>query len=419
MFTRKDAVVALAACTLLAGASLAKAETTPALTLSPSVVHLDEAAPRGLLMQGMDKIGAGKTLDEYGINIYGWDQSGYEGNLRNNASSSSRPNPFTTEPGNHYQHNQLVLRVEKQVDLKKFDVGGMVELMFGTDSNYTQANGMQIQTNGAKHLQDSDNVGEHNILDIPQAYIDIAIPVGNGLKVRAGKFVTLLSYETIAAPNNPFYTHSYVFNAVAFTHTGVLATYAFNDQWAVTGGVTRGWNQSTEDNNGAVDFLGQAAWTPNKKLTALLNLSVGPQDNNDTSHYRTTINPVISYKLTEKLTVAADALYTYDGGAAAPGYGDQWGAALYAGYELTDMFTLNGRGEMFHDDTSMISVTNTNVYEITAGVTITPMPTNKYLKGLKIRPEIRYDYCEDKAFMAGNNSYHDNWTVGADLIMSF
>ncbi|MEI8198260.1 MAG: outer membrane beta-barrel protein [Phycisphaerae bacterium] len=443
MFTRKDAVVALAACTLLASAGMAKAETTPALTLTPSVVHLDEAAPRGLLMSGADEIGVGKTLDQYGINIYGWVEAGYTANLRNNAAASSRPGPFTTERGNHFTFNQLDLRIERQVDLKKFDVGGMVEMVYGTDSNFIQSNGMQIQTNGAKGLDDADNPGETPILEFVQAYVDIAIPVGNGLKLRAGKFVTLLSYETIAPATNPFYSHSLLFNTVAATQTGVLGTYAFNDQWAVTAGATRGWDQSTEDNNDAIDFLGQVSWTPNKKLTALLNLSSGPQNSSvyfmtnnkvfadsvdnrlqsDNAHWRTTIDPVVTYQLTEKLKLGAEVLYIYDGGYNAMGgngtprsYGDVWGAALYAGYQINDMFTLNGRVEKLHD---YRGGTTMNFYEATAGVTIVPMPKDKIGHNLMIRPELRYDTSEDKVYSAGNNSYRDNWTVGCDVIFTF
>lgn len=414
MFYRKDAAVALAVCAMLASGSLAVADEAKPLTLDSSVVNLQDAAPRGLLMGGLDQVGAAKSLDAIGLNIYGWVEGGYTVNLRRQ-SESSKPGVFTREPGNHFEFNQLDLRFERLVDMKKFDVGGMVEILFGTDSNYIRSNGIEYQTPG-------DNPGEVPQFEIPQAYVDVAIPVGNGLKVRVGKFATLLGYETIAPVTNPFYTHSYLFGAIPFTQTGVMAFYSLNDQWAVAGGITRGWDQATEDVNGAPDFLGQISYTPSKRLSVLLNTSVGPQDVDDTGHYRVTVNPVVSYKLTERLTIAADGLYTYDGGMNAGNYGDQWGLALYAGYALSDMFTLNARIEKFHDYSAGNFFGATNYYEITLGLTITPMPKDRIGSNLKIRPELRYDYSDyiNNVFPAGaGHNFEDQWTAACDVIFTF
>lgn len=413
MFTRKDAVVALAACTMLAAAGMAQAEqaTTPSLTLTPSVVNLDDAASRGLLMGGLDKVGAGKTLDSAGINIYGWVEMGYTANLRNNAAASSRPAPFTQEVGNHLELNQIDLRIERQVDLKKFDVGGMVEFLFGTDSNYIKSNGVEYQTAG-------DDPGEVPQFEIPQMYLDFAIPVGNGLKLTVGKFASLLTQETIAPVSNMFYTHSYLFNLVNGTETGILASYSFNDEWSAKAGITRGWDQFTEDNNAAIDFTGQLGWTPNQKLSILLNTSVGPENADDSAHYRTVINPIISYKVTEKLTLTGDMLYIYDGGVSTDsGYGSAYGIAGYAGYALNEIFTLNGRAEWVK---TYQDYNNVNRYELTGGVTITPFPKDPIGRNLKIRPEIRYDFSEDAIYSAGTtDTYKDNWTAGADVIFTF
>ena len=49
--------------------------------------------------------------------------------------------------------------------------------------------------------------------DITQAYIDVNVPMGNGLIIRTGKFVSLMGYETIDPRGNPFYSHSYLFSA--------------------------------------------------------------------------------------------------------------------------------------------------------------------------------------------------------------
>src|SRR5205085_3196495 len=115
----------------------------------------------------------------------------------------------------------------------------------------------------------TSNTHPINQYDLTQAYVDIFVPVGNGLTVRVGKFVTLMGNETIApiatvtgSSGNALYSHSYNFGfGIPFTHTGVLATYAIGDKLTVNGGFSRGWEQSTNDNNGAIDVLGGVAYT--------------------------------------------------------------------------------------------------------------------------------------------------------------
>ncbi len=436
MFHRKDAV-SMAVVGLLASCGLAMADTTiqsPSLSLEPTVVTAQDAgAPSGLLMQGLDKVGGAKPLQNLGINIYGWIEGGYYTNLRNNDSGvGTRPGVFTQQLGNHVALNQIDLRIERLVDSKKFDVGGLVEAIYGTDSNFIHSNGIELQTPG-------DHPGEIPQVDLVQAYVDVNLPVGNGLKVRVGKFATLLGTETIDPRGNAFYSHSYLFGSIPFTQTGVLGFYNLNDQWAFAGGVTRGWDQSTEDNNGAIDGLAQVTYTPNKQWTVILNTSFGPEDTRDTSHYRTTINPLVTWQVTDKLKLSGEGLYVYDGGVNSEergfshAYGDNYGLAAYGSYAINDFVTANVRAEWEHiyndsfpvGDTSdfigsTVDIPTLNVWEITLGVTIKPMPKDPILQNLSIRPEVRYDFSEDHVLPSGDNrTFRDQFSAGADVIFTF
>jgi len=261
MFHRKDAV-SMAVVGLLASCGLAMAGTTqqvaaPALSLDPTVVTAqDSSAPTTPIMMLLDKVGAAKPLTSLGINIYGWVEAGYTANLRNNAGSHpgliTRPLGFTEEPGNHVELNQLVLRIEKVVDSKKWDVGGLIEAAFGTDENYIEANGFQYQTPG-------NNPGEVPHFNFSQAYVDVNVLVGNGIKIRTGLFYPLIGYESNDPRGNAFYSHSYLFFEEPLSNTGVVGYYTINDQWSVAGGITRGFNQSTEDVNGSPDGVVQDA----------------------------------------------------------------------------------------------------------------------------------------------------------------
>jgi hypothetical protein len=390
-------------------------------------------------MLGLDKLHLAQPLQSTGINIYGWIEAGYDANLRNNMGSTqsriTRPLGFTQEMGNHFALNQVALRIERLVDSKKWDVGGLVEANFGTDNTFTtpardskggNTAGWEFQTPG-------DNPGEVPHLDITQAYIDVNAPVGNGLKVRLGRFYTITGYESFDPRGNPFYSHSYIFNNEPLVNTGILAFYQLNDQWSLAGGLSRGINQNTEDDNGAIDGLAQITYTLSKQWQFTANFEVGPQNSADTSHYDFLFNPIAVFQATEKLKLAAEGLYDYDGGfnGFAPAglshaYGDNYGFALYAQYACCDYVAANLRAEWMHTYAGVPfpldapTIASSNAWEITAGLTIHPMPKDPIGQNLMIRPEIRYDFSEDHDYATGPvNNYKDMWSVGADIVFSF
>jgi len=449
MFYRKD-VVLMAVAGLLASSGYAMAESQSSLSLDPRVLTADDAAPQAPLMSMLGKAGVDqKAL--MGFNIYGWVESGYTYNHRKggsgNGSTGIIPGPFNHEVGNHYMLNQVDIRFERQiVDPKKFDVGGMIEVVYGTDPGFLHSSGMPFNgndpsDNGSPADPVADKYRANYQFDVLQAYVDVSLPVGNGLTIRTGKFVTVLGYETIDPRGNPFYSHSYSFNALPFTATGVMAMYQVNDSLKVSAGISRGWDQTLEDSGPAggkcyPDALGNITWTINPQMTAVLNWNVGPQNFNDTSHYRTVINPILFYQVTDALKIGVEGLYIYDGGlngdvasggTVSHAYGDVWAVDVYAGYKVNDYLTVNGRFEKYHTSaTGLGAVTATDlgarsIYSITLGTTIVPLPKDPWGKNISVRPEIRYDFTDSSAgpFSAQGRTFKDQLTFGADVIVTF
>jgi hypothetical protein len=419
---------------LLATSGFAMADT---LSIDPAVATPADAPSQGLLMQGLDKAGMGKTLADNKITIDGWIQSGYTYDHRHGSGSASEgifPGPFNTEVGNHYMLNQFVLRLIKEVDTKKFDIGGQIEIMYGTDSHVMHPyGGMGFDGNDRSDDTDPNEVRPQYQFDIPQAYVTLNLPVGaNGLQINIGKFATLLGYESFDAISTPFYSHSYIFNVEPLTHVGVLASYQVNDQLGMKLGVTRGWDMATEDNNGcAIDVIGQVSYQFNKEMSLAFNYSVGPENAGDTAHYRVALDPILRWQATKELSLALEGIYVFDGGWNGAeafdhhAYGDVWGAALYAAYKVNDNFTVNGRVEKVHGllPSLVNSTGGASVYEATLGVAITPMPKDQYLKGFQIRPEIRYDFVDSSIntpFVGGaGRSFKDQLTFACDVIFAF
>jgi hypothetical protein len=394
----------LVSAALLATGGLIRAEQ-PLLLDAP-------AAPDKPLMAGLTAAGAGDFLKKNNIAVYGFVEGSYTWNEDSPHSNTNFGRVFDFEH-DELNMNQLDLTIERTVDpsQKKWDVGGRVEWIYGTDAGFIHSNGLFDWYDNARDPQ--------NQYDLNQAYVDVAAPLGNGVLVRAGKFNTLLGYEVVNPTGNPLFSHGYLFNfALPFTHTGVLASYTFNDQWSATAGIVRGWDQALEDNNGSVSLTGQVKWTPNKVYSVLVNFITGPERTNNSGDYRSVMDVVATYNPNDKWSFVVNADFGWESSASANGDTAYWyGIAGYAGYKINDYFTVNGRLEWFRDEEGTRTGVTTNYYEATLGVNIHPLPTDRWGQYLQIRPEVRGDYAGKSVY----NDLNDNsmFTFALDAIYSF
>jgi hypothetical protein len=417
MSHRKGAAL-LAASALLACSGMVQAAEPqlPADTLSLArPVYLAETGPADTSLMGVaNRLGVGGPLNEYGIKIGGYVEAGVTYNFRNTETNVGRVFDFETQdPTLH----QAVVYIDKPVDFKRkvFQLGGHVEMMWGADARVIHANGV------FDHYGLAD--GPENQFDPTQFYVDMFLPVGNGLNIRAGKFVTLFGQEVINPTGNALYSHSYLFGfAIPFTHMGVYGTYAINDAVTVDLGVSRGWEQGFEDNNNdAIDVFGRVSWMINEKRQTKVAITGigGPEQAGNTGDYRYVLDVVFTTQLSDQLTLTLNGDWGYENDAANGGTdAAQWfGVAGYLGYTFSDMLTLNFRGEWF-DDSDGARGLGTTVWEATVGLDIHPFSKNPNLSALRIRPEIRWDYANDSLFGADGNK-HDQWTAAVDVIFGF
>jgi len=411
----KRAAVVLAAAVVSWGTSIWAADPPaprPAdrIPTPPSAVT---ATPRRPLMELLDQAGVAKTLDDWHLTIGGHAEASWTYNFQDPDSDVNPGRAFDFEH-NDVTMNQLSLFIERKVDPSKqnFDVGGKAEGIFGSDAGLIHANGLTDWYDSPRRPE--------NQIDLTQLYVDFAIPLGNGLLVRVGKFVTLLNQEVIDPEGNSLYSHSFLFTFSApFTQTGIIASYNLTDQWSVTGGITRGWDQAFEDNNSAIDFLGQVKWAASKDTTILLNVSVGPQRTNNNDDYRYVLDLVASHTISDQLAIAVNADFGWEDNAAVDGdTAYWWGIAGYAGYKINDNFALNGRVEWFRDDDgSRTGLSGLNLYEGTIGLNIKPLPKDRWGQYLQIRPELRWDLSGDDVF---DDFQDDNQlTFGVDVLYAY
>lgn len=241
-----------------------------------------------------------------------------------------------------------------------------------------------------------------NKFDIQEAYVSAQIPLGSGLTLKGGKWVTLLGYEVIESPNNLNFSRGYLFGlAIPLTHTGVIGSYTFTDWFSAQAGVILGWDNS-QDNNDSPSFTGQFGFTPLKDFTLSLNWVAGPEQNDNNANNRYVLDFVFNYTGIKNLTLGLNIDYGHeDHEAFLSGLGTGrdtdatwWGVAAYVAYDWTDKLRTSLRQEYFKDADGA----RTGFGSALTLSSTTATAQYKIWKGLVGRVEYRHDWADEKAF---------------------
>ncbi|HZZ45032.1 MAG TPA: outer membrane beta-barrel protein [Tepidisphaeraceae bacterium] len=384
----------------------------PAGTPTPPTAAAAPTPPKPL-MSLLDSAGIGQPLDNAGISIYGFAEGSYTYNARGPVGNTNVGRVFDVDNENP-QLNQLDLTIQRTVDptKKSPDIGFTVEAIYGSDGRFIHSNGLDFY--GPGDAVRGAQMDPENQVDLVQAYVDVALV--QNVMLRAGEFATHMGYETINPTTNPLFSHSYLFGyAIPFKHTGAEVYWNATDKLTIMVGVTRGWEESLKDDNRVLDYVGQAKYVFSDKLTGYLNFTAGPEKATNNDDTRVVLDAILQYAVTDKFSVAANADYGWEEDDQ-PGNntGEWYGLAMYAGYKINDPLTLNIRGEWFNDQDGARGL-GTTVYEGTAGVTVTPFPSDATMSNLKLRPEIRYDYAEDPIF----DNQNSQLSLAMDVIFSY
>lgn len=421
------------------------------------VIYFDDQTPTTLTpaMYELDKTSFGKWMESNNLSITGFGEGGYFYDTNNPRLGTGAKDDSPTLIGfpgaysNRGQLDQADMTVSKTIDkTKKWDFGFLAEAGYGTDDTQIHSYGIldnRAPATYANEFNSNPNAGSpRNQVDLVQANATVLVPIGTGLQIEMGKFVTLLGLETISPLGNQFYTHSYLFTyGIPLTQTGVLGIYTFpklvnGNDLTVTAGLTRGWNESARDDNSAIDFLGSATTSLDAagKFGLTVTASEGPEYFKDDSDYWSVVEAIPSYQVSDQLKVTADLLYgDFPHGAALAGDGTgnsaQWySAALYAGYKVNSYATVNARAEYYRDQGGFTvlgaaGAVSANYYEGTFGVDIHPFPNNDILQWLQLRPEVREDLSDKTSYNAAHSTAitgagdYSEFTVAMDVIMQF
>ncbi|MBK9063010.1 MAG: porin [Acidobacteria bacterium] len=242
-------------------------------------------------------------------------------------------------------------------------------------------------------------------VDLQQAFVSWIAPVGSGLRLDLGKFVTHFGYEVIEGYDgwNDNATRSFEFGfGMPSAHTGLKASYAFSDQLAGMLEIVNGWDVA-RDNNTSKSIGVQLTWTPSKSVTVFGNFMTGPERANVNSDPRNLFDVVAQWKLSDLTVFTVDALYASEKGAVAPGETASWWAiAGYARLGLSDSFAFCLRAEYFDDADGA----RTGAAQKLTEVTVTP--EWKATPHLIFRADLRVDWSNADVFVKNDGAFKGN-----------
>src|SRR5690242_19978805 len=196
--------------------------------------------------------------------------------------------------------NMLELVADKAPDASASRVGYHIALGFGQAMNLV--NGTEVASPnvpGTPLLTPPSTITNFDQY-LKEGYLEYLAPVGKGLQINVGKFVTPAGAEVIETKDNWNYSRGLLFSwAIPYFHFGMSAKYAFNSKFALTGYLVNGWNNSVDNNSGKTTGF-SAAWTPNSKFSLVQNYLVGPEQLNDNSNFRHLSDTVVSFSPNSK-----------------------------------------------------------------------------------------------------------------------
>lgn len=336
------------------------------------------------------------VIDE--IEVNGFVSAGYNFNFNEPSSDMINFRPFQGDD------NSFALELAQLAFHRDAAEAGSAGFMLDLNFGYTVPK--NIHSTGFSGSDD---------FDVRQGYISYVAPVGSGLKLDFGKFITELGAEVIEGYqgwNNNYSRSLLFFYSIPFTHTGLRASYTVNDRLTLVGEVVNGWDNVT-DNNDAKSWHIHAAITPVDGTTVNVKYMGGAEQDDDTANLRHLLNINLSTSI-RKLQMAFD--YVYGTEENVPGLGDStWtGIAGVFRYPYTDRFSMNLRAEYFNDNEGARTGTKQEMWE----VTLTP----EYIvnDNLVVRAEYRHDQSDANVFDEDTVAQVNNQdTLGLNVIYHF
>jgi hypothetical protein len=250
------------------------------------------------------------------------------------------------------------------------------------------------------------------INNIEEGYLSYLAPVGKGLQVDVGKFVTQHGAEVIEAKDDWNYSRSLLFAlAIPYYHSGVRLTYPLNGKVTVMGAIVNGWNNVVE-NNSAKTFGAQVAVKPVSSLSIVQNYMAGPEQESNNHDWRQLSDTIATWTVTPALSLMANYDYGKDTVAGIPVH---WqGIAGYAKLQASKWLAVSPRFEWYDDPSGFTTGAAQTLKEVTGTFELKPSDA------LIWRIEYRHDFSDSPVFETGSGTFKKTQSsIGFGVLYSF
>jgi hypothetical protein len=309
-------------------------------------------------------------------------------------------------------------------------------------------------------------LGQYGILR--QAYVDLRVPVGNGIDFKLGEWDNVLGYESTDSYKNPNWTRSYGYSIEPTEHVGLLASYRISDAINLQAGVANnitspmfhdtftkgtynynfnyrnysgGGGSAIESKKALVSLLSLTApdswgWLKGSGLYAGVDYGPGVAENLEGTHAvdkthlyvgTTVMTPITG------LSVGASWDTVNNADLAGVGGPEGYASALagYLSYKATDKLTLNSRFEYAHGSAFDNVFAENGAYLAANGVpqevkvmALTETVQYQLWDNVISRLEFRWDHSADGSPHFGGDvvdvpTKNNELTVAANIIYKF
>jgi hypothetical protein len=348
------------------------------------------------------------------MTISGFVQASYFYNTAHPAGGETAGYLWNTKD-NSFSLNKLKITIAgAPVATDKWDATYRASLLFGDDAP-------DLNSPGANGFGGSNT----SFNDLREAYVELNIPIGTGIDIKAGEMISLLNWESgDGGAANPNFSQGlqwwYTGNGPS---AGIQGTYNFTDKIGLTLRVDNGLFQGPVDNNQGKAFSGSLAFKPTSKLWVNL---IGWYDAEPLGKDVSGVSSIGGYQFTTKLGSGYELDYFHTSQDTASA--DLWSVGGWLWYDFTDKVDLALRADFVSQDGGPLG--GTLGPDVRPGVGLTPTDSSKgdnmgsvtltlNLKptpNLKIQPEIRYDYT---TYEGGLNGKKGQFIVGCDATYLF
>jgi hypothetical protein len=285
---------------------------------------------------------------------------------------------------NTFAVQQAALVVDAEPDVEGGRrYGARVDLQFGMATDTVQGNpANEPRPEAYRHLW--------------QVYGTYVFPVGpKGLRLDAGKYASMLGYETNYAKDNQAFSRAYLFNFLPFYHSGVRLTLPVSDHVSLLYMLSNGIQQ-TEDFNDFKSSHLAAAITPIDRVAWVINYYFGQEQPDGgkpggTDGFFRVFDTSVGVAATSRLALAIDLNHVGNEVTKGDPAATLRGLGAYARYQLTDAAAMAVRYERL-DDEGLFG----GIDQLLQETTLTA--EYKLADGFLVRAEFRRDWSDERFF---------------------